>query len=367
MTYRGSGVDFNAMDPVKCLAQNLGRETARNLRALGLREVPWSRGESCYLMQHRLTGRYFGRVHEGLGTKNIIAEAMYEIAPRSPWYHNIGISGVAVGANDMITLGCFPADITMHLGIGDTSWLRHKKRVRDLFGGWQAGCMSAGCVWSGGETPTLRDIIHPDTMELSCSLFGFPTDSESIMRPSRIRNGDAIILLPSSGVHDNGLTMCRDIAAKLPDGYGTYVHRGMTFGEALLEPTTIYAPILRKLLKAGIDIHYAVNITGHGFRKLMRAPQPFTYVLERIPEPQPIFPFIQQMGNVKTREMYGNYNMGAGFALYVRAQHADRAVSFCRARGIKALYAGPIVKSDRRRVVIEPVKVQWSGKALAIR
>jgi phosphoribosylformylglycinamidine cyclo-ligase len=368
MTYKGSGVDYEALDPFKRMAQEAGRATAPNALDLGFIEVEWSRGESCYLMRDKASTRCIAQVHEGLGTKNLIAEAMYGANPIGHYYCSIAQDAVAMGVNDMITLGAFPVAITMHLAVGSGKWFAHKKRTKDLIDGWVDACHIASCVWSGGETPTLKDIIAPETMELSCSVFG-RVELQDLLSPKNVRQGDAIVLLESSGVHANGITLCREIASKLRDGYLTPINGAgsISFGAALLAPTTIYVPILKKILETDIDIHYGVNITGHGWRKLMRAWQPLAYVISCIPEPQPVFGFISDQGNISTAEMYANYNMGAGFAIYVGEKDVGRVIALCQANRIEALYAGHVEKSVRRRVAIMPLGIEYEEASLAIR
>ena len=86
----------------------------------------------------------------------------------------------------------------------------------------------------------------------------------------------------------------------------------------------------RGLPDRGVDIHYAVNITGHGWRKLMRAPAPFAYVIDRLPAPHPVFEFIQAHGDIDDAEAFGNFNMGAGFAIYVPAGDAETVLEWPR-------------------------------------
>jgi phosphoribosylformylglycinamidine cyclo-ligase len=217
----------------------------------------------------------------------------------------------------------------MHLAVGASSWFTKRQRVGDLIDGWRDGCNLAGCTWAGGETPTLRDILLPEAMELSCSVFGIVRSLDRVITPELIEDGDCIVLLGSSGIHDNGLTLCREIAGRLPRGFQTPMLTGKTFGDALLHPTAIYVPVIEEIQNAGIRVHYAVNITGHGWRKLMRAPKPFAYVVDQLPAPHPVFRFIQEQGQIADEEMYGNFNMGAGFALYVRQDDADSRPATC--------------------------------------
>ena len=112
-----------------------------------------------------------------------------------------------------------------------------------------------------------------------------------------------------------------------------------------------------------------MNITGHGFRKLMRASEPFSYVLDVVPEPQEVFRFIQQHSGNTEREMYGDYNMGAGFALYLPKEEAPKVLELVKIMGLpyEAIFAGSVEKSDERRVIIGPKDIQFTAKDLQVR
>jgi len=180
-----------------------------------------------------------------------------------------------------------------------------------------------------------------------------------------LQDGDAIVVLESSGVHANGLTLARQIAEKT--GYGTLCD-GRMFGEVLLDPTVIYVPVVEDCQEARIDLHYTANITGHGWRKLMRAVEPFVYVIENLPLPQPVFNYIQQYGNVEEREMYGNYNMGGGFALYIAPEDAEQVVEIARSSGIEAMVCGYIEKrGHEKKVVLEEKGIEYDGSTLGVR
>src|SRR5205814_991224 len=162
-------------------------------------------------------------------------------------------------------------------------------------------------------TPALKGIVGPATIVLAGSALGriFPKFNRIF---GNVHDGDAIILLASSGVHTNGLTLCRELAQRLPAGYLTKLPSNRTYGEALLDPSIIYADFVRACQSENVPLHYAVHITGHGWRKLMRLPEPFVYQIDNIGPVPEIFPFIQKSGGIDTREMYATFNMGAGFA-----------------------------------------------------
>lgn len=366
MTYAGVGVDYDAMDPFKRMAQLAGKSLADNLTRLNgeeFKEAEWSRGESCYLIEAAKS--YFAHVEEGLGTKNLVADAMYELTGKT-YYDHIAQDTVAMIVNDMITLGALPLSVAMHLAVGDSNWFKDEKRCADLVNGWAKACNMARCVWGGGETPTLKGVVVPGTVVLSGSAIGLVKPKERLIKGD-VQDGDQIVLIDSSGIHANGLTLAREIASKVPQGYLTSLSDGTTYGAALLEPTIIYASLVEDCLDAGVEIHYTVNITGHGWRKLMRLSKPFTYVIDEIPTPQPVFDFIQEHGPVTDEEAYGNLNMGAGFALYVPEQHVSTVIDKASLLLMHGRHAGSIEASSEKRVVIKPKNLEYHGSSLQVR
>ena len=371
MTYAGTGVNYDAMDPYKRTAQLSAVKTDLSIERLGFKVVPWSRGESAFLIE--TPWGYLGFVVEGLGTKNLVADAMYQLAQTMSqltsrsYYYNVGICNAAMALNDLVTLGVYPVCYGQYLAVGDSGWFEDERRAEDLIVGTKRACDLARCVWGGGETPTLKGIIVPGATDLAGATFGVITRKDRVINPANIRHGDAIILIESSGIHANGLTLARKIADKLPDGYLTKLLDGRTYGATLLEPTIIYVGLVEDCLEQGVNIHYAVNITGHGWRKLMRATQPFAYIIEQLPTQQVIFDFIQRYGPVDDEEAYGNLNMGAGFALYVSETDVLTVCSIATDLGLRAVYAGHIERSDVSHVRIKPKGLVYGSDTLAVR
>lgn len=367
MTYKGVGVDYDSMDSFKRVCQKRASKTIEKVQRLGVKPIEASRGESVYLV--KIGDQYFGHVEEGLGTKNLVADAVRKLTGKT-YYDQIAQCTIAMIVNDMATLGILPVSLAMHLAVGHSDWFKDEERVNDLVEGWGRGCDLARCIWAGGETPTLKGIVMPEASLLSGSAFGMPRGI-NILDASNIQKGDAIVFLESSGIHANGLTLARSIADKLPEGYATLLSDGRMYGEALLDPTHIYCDFVEDCLISAVDIHYCVNITGHGWRKLMRAPQQLAYVIENLPSPLPVFDFIQEHGPVSDEEAFGNLNMGAGFAIFLPHDEVPNLLRvskmYADAGRFKTILAGYIEESPVKKVVIRPKGLEYASQTLAVR
>jgi len=369
--YTIAGINYSKMDPFKRLAQRaaLGTEACLEKRSvtgarIRGRPLTWTRGESTYLIMLD-DENVIAHTEEGLGTKNLVADNMYVRTGKSH-YDDIAQDAVAMIVNDMITLGVLPMAIAQHIAVGSSDWFDQETRCADLVRGWAQACRVAECVWSGGETPTLPDVVEPGRAVISGSAWGYGS-LRQVFEPSSITNRDAIIMLASSGIHANGLTLARHIADDLPEKFLTKLEDGRTYGEALLTPTTIYVPFIRECLDRKIRIHYAVNITGHGWTKLMRAADPHAYVITEVPTPQPEFTFIQQHVSMNDADAYKIFNMGAGFAVYVEQTDVTRVLTAAKAVGIKAWQAGYITSATTSRVEIKPRNITYTADMLQVR
>lgn len=365
LSYEQSGVNYDRLDAFKRACQNAASGTVQMLASHGFSEPAGVRGESAYLIE--TPDEFLAHVEEGLGTKNLIADAMGKLTEKGGWYRSIGIDVVATIVNDLITTGAAPLSVAMHAAVGDDRWFSDARRANDLAEGFAEGCRRSGAVWGGGETPTLRGIVEPDAIVLAGSAIG-RIRPKSLRIVGDVRAGDAIVFFASSGVQTNGLTLCRALADRLPQGYLTKMDDGRTYGEALLDPSVIYANVLAALREAGLRPHYAAHVTGHGWRKLMRLDAPFVYRIETVREPPPIFRFIQRHGPVDDREAYGTFNMGVGFALFVDAGTVDACLSAADRTGHDAWVAGEVqTQQGRKAVEIVPLGLSFEAGTLQLR
>jgi len=364
LSYESSGVRYDQLDAFKRACQVAAGATAGALAAHGYREPASVRGESAYLLEG--DDHFLAHVEEGLGTKNLAADAVQAATGRC-YYREIGIDLVATIVNDLVTCGALPVSVAMHAAAGDSAWFADAARAQGLVAGFAEGCRQAGAVWGGGETPTLREIVAPGAIVLAGSAVGRIVPKRHRITGD-VRPGDAIVFLASSGVQTNGLTLCRRIAAELPQGYATPIGDGRTLGEALLAPSVIYVGFVRECQRRGLKLNYAVHVTGHGWRKLMRLEEPFVYEISAVrPEPA-LFNFLRQAGPIELREAYATFNMGVGFAVMVAPERADEVVAAARAVGADAWVAGRVTREGgRKAVVVPPLGLIFEGATLQVR
>jgi phosphoribosylformylglycinamidine cyclo-ligase len=348
---------YERLDAAKRYAQEVAQTTEGNIGRSGYRVVSGSRGESAFLLEG--SDHYLALVQEGLGTKNLVAQKTD--AP----LNGVAWDTVAMVVNDLITSGAYPMAVNAHWAVGSSDWLT-EDRAKELADGWKDACNEAGAVYGAGETPALAGIVYPQTIELSGSGVGVIKPKLNYVHAGKLEEGDHIVLVESSGIHANGLTKAREIAEKLADGYDTKLGNGKTYGESILTPTHIYAKLQRAVLEDGTDIHYMSNITGHGWRKLMRPERDFTYRMHTIAEPQEEFDFIQHVGEISDEDMYATFNMGVGFAFYVPERDALNVQTLATKQGFRSWDAG-LVERGPRQVIIEPKDLIYTADTLQIR
>ncbi len=276
---------------------------------------------------------------DGVGTKQRIAQLMDK-------HDTVGIDCVAMCVNDIICCGARPIIFLDYIAIGKNV----PEKVASLVSGVAEGCVQAGCALIGGETAE-----HPGTMAADdYDLAGFSVgivDRSKVLDNSRMKPGDVIIAMPSSGIHSNGYSLVRKVFDVEHADLGLYcADLGMTLGEALLTPTVIYVkPALAAI--AAADIKGISHITGGGFYENIPRSIPdglCAKINKTAIDIPPIFHMLQAQGDIPERDMFNTYNMGVGMTMVASADTADKAIETLRTSGCDAYVLGEIVSGGEK-------------------
>jgi len=274
---------------------------------------------------------------DGVGTKLKIAFLMNK-------HDTIGIDCVAMCANDVACSGAKPIFFLDYLAVGKNK----PECVAEIVSGVAEGCIQAGCALIGGETAEMPGFYPIDEYDLAGFCVGI-ADKEKLIDCSRVKAGDAIIGVASSGVHSNGFSLIRKVFNITEDRLNFYVNDfGKTLGEELLTPTKIYVKSLLSLISS-FQINGISHITGGGFYENIprMLPEGFCAVIEKkkVPE-KPIFNLIQKEG-IPERDMFNTFNMGLGLCIAVDGDQADSAVRLLRKMGEEALVVGEVKRGEK--------------------
>jgi phosphoribosylformylglycinamidine cyclo-ligase len=281
---------------------------------------------------------------DGVGTKIIIAELLDK-------YDTIGIDCVAMNVNDVLCVGAEPWALLDYVAVENP----HPGLLSQIAQGLYRGAELAGITIPGGELAQVAEMIRGVRKGWAFDLVGtcvgrVPLDR--VLTGSVIEEGDLVVGLRSSGIHSNGLTLARrvffDQCGWTADRYSEDF--GRTIGEELLQPTRIYVKEVLAMLAAGLRIKALAHVTSTGFLNLSRVASPTGFVLDGVPEPQPIFHLIQRFGQVSDEEMFFTYNMGIGFCVVVAPDDASRVQQIASDHGVESFVIGHAVKDDSKRV-----------------
>ena len=268
---------------------------------------------------------------DGVGTKQRIAQLMNK-------HDSVGIDCVAMCVNDIICCGAKPIFFLDYIAIGKNE----PEKVATLVSGVAEGCVQSGCALIGGETAE-----HPGTMSADdYDLAGFAVgivDRAKIIDHDRMRPGDVVIALTSSGIHSNGYSLVRKTLGINEKSVRRYIDEfGKSLGEELLTPTKIYVKAIQSLI-GKVDVKGISHITGGGFYENVprMLPEGIVAKIEKkaVPVP-PVFDLIAKTGKIPERDMYNTFNMGAGLVLAVAAEDVSRAVAAISAAGETAFVIG---------------------------
>jgi phosphoribosylformylglycinamidine cyclo-ligase len=246
---------------------------------------------------------------DGVGTKMLVAERMGR-------YDTVGIDCIAMNVNDLVCVGAEPIALLDFILCSEAN----AEIIERIGAGLRHGAELAGIEIPGGEIAQVGDIVSG--WELSASAIGL-VELDGILAGERIEPGDALIGLPSSGLHSNGYTLARRVLEEVPL---EDERLGRPLGEALLEPTVVYVGAALELLRSEADVRGLAHITGDGLNNLLRLSRDVGYTVDSpLPVP-PLFGLIQELGAISDEEMHEVFNMGLGFVCVVAEGDAERAV-----------------------------------------
>jgi phosphoribosylformylglycinamidine cyclo-ligase len=272
---------------------------------------------------------------DGVGTKVAIAQAMGR-------HDTIGLDLVGMVVDDIVVCGAEPLFMTDYIACGQVV----PERIADIVSGIDAGCTLAGCALIGGETAEHPGLLRPDDYDVAGAATGM-VRADAVLGPERVRAGDVLIAMASSGLHSNGYALARHVlltASRL--SLDSTADLGEPLGEVLLTPTRIYA-LDCLALAAAAEVHAFCHVTGGGLSaNLARVlPAGLRAEVDRTTwTPAPIFDLIAARGGVAAEEMERTFNLGVGMTAVVPAAAAGAALELLRARGVDAWPCGEILR-----------------------
>ncbi|MDO8427935.1 MAG: AIR synthase-related protein [Candidatus Diapherotrites archaeon] len=356
-------VNYKKVNPVKQKALQNFQSTFAGLNQYKIKIVPESIGHTAAVLDFQSTDFMLAFNLEGLGTKSLIADQLAVSKTFSnnknllkKFYENLAIDCVASSINDLTAVGAKPLILADMIAFASNDLLNTSFRMDGLLAGFKKAALKYKFAIPCGETPVYPNLLMPHTIDLSAASLGIISPKKNFVSGKKLKKGDKIFGLASSGLHANGLSLARKISERLPKGYLTKLKNGKILAEELLNPSFIYSNLVSKLLDQKIDLHYMNPITGHGWQKIMRPKQNFTYRISNIPDKPLIFDFLQSQGKLSNEEAYKTWNMGLGFVLMAPKKEGKKIERIANREKIKFFELG-IVEEGPKQVALEPLNL----------
>ena len=276
---------------------------------------------------------------DGVGTKIKLAFLLDK-------HDTVGIDCVAMCVNDVACAGGEPLFFLDYIACGKN----YPEKIAEIVKGVAEGCKQAGCALIGGETAEHPGLMPEDEYDLAGFTVGV-ADAKDIIDGSKIKAGDTLIGIASSGVHSNGFSLVRKVFEMTKESLNTYYDElGKTLGEALIVPTRIYVKALKAVKDAGVVIKGCSHITGGGFYENIPRMLPDgirAEVKKDSYEVPAIFKLLAKTGDIAEEMMYNTYNMGLGMVLAVDPADAEKTVEALKAAGENAYVVGSCVNGEK--------------------
>jgi phosphoribosylformylglycinamidine cyclo-ligase len=283
---------------------------------------------------------------DGVGTKVAVAQAM-------DVHDTIGVDLVGMVVDDLVVCGAEPLFMTDYIACGRVV----PERIAAIVKGIAEACVEAGCALVGGETAEHPGLLGPDEYDVAGATTGV-VEADLLLGPARVRPGDVVLAMASSGLHSNGYSLVRHVVAKAGWGYDRDVPElGRTLGEELLTPTRIYAKACLALARQD-GVHAMAHVTGGGLgANLARVlPVELHATLDRTTwTPAPVFDLVRRLGDVPQPDLEATLNCGVGMVALLAPAGVDAAVALLAEHGIDAWVAGHVVAATGAGGTVELV------------
>jgi phosphoribosylformylglycinamidine cyclo-ligase len=302
-------------------------------------------------------------IPEGLGTADDAhPEDMTESEALIFW-NNIAYKVLSCLTNDAASAGLQSVAIGLYLPSSTPERVFTSQFLSGFLDGIIAGCKEVGCIYLSGETPQLKTKMVEGKLDLAGAVVAIVPPGFEPVTGSKLQAGDYIVMVESSGPHENGFTPLRKLAAELPDGFRTKLPSGQELWKAMNAPSKLYTPLIQKIIESGLTLTNIEHITGHGWQKLMRSSKSLRYKISTmLPVPE-VFLFAQEKLGISAKEMLEIFNYGSGLALFIRQrEEADKLVALASELNLAAVVAGQVEESSQREVIVEPLGVHLSGE-----
>ncbi len=332
-TYREAGVDVEAGYEAVKLMKNHVKRTFRPevMTELGGFGGLFSLDKSKYEQPVLVSGT------DGVGTK-------LKIAFLTDKHDTVGIDCVAMCVNDVVCSGAEPLFFLDYVAVGKN----YPEKVSQIVKGVADGCVMSGCSLIGGETAEMPGFYPVDEYDLAGFTVGI-VDKNKIIDGKKIKAGDKLIGLPSSGIHSNGYSLVRKLINPTENNLKEYVEKlGCTLGEELLKPTKIYVKTILDIIEK-FEIKGISHITGGGFIENIprMIPEGLRVTIQKGSWPVlPIFDLLRDLGNMADKDIFNTFNMGIGMILAVDSQKAEEIISYLDSQGEKAYVIGSIAEGE---------------------
>ena len=332
-TYREAGVDVEAGYEAVKLMKNHVKRTFRPevMTELGGFGGLFSLDKSKYEQPVLVSGT------DGVGTK-------LKIAFLTDKHDTVGIDCVAMCVNDIVCSGAEPLFFLDYVAVGKN----YPEKVAQIVKGVADGCVMSGCSLIGGETAEMPGFYPVDEYDLAGFTVGI-VDKNKIIDGKKIKAGDKLIGLPSSGIHSNGYSLVRKLINPTENNLKEYVEKlGCTLGEELLKPTKIYVKTILDIIEK-FEIKGISHITGGGFIENIprMIPEGLRVKIQKGSWPVlPIFDLLRDLGNMADKDIFNTFNMGIGMILAVDPQKAEEIISYLDSQGEKAYVIGSIAEGE---------------------